>query len=101
MRPAPAVPDLIQLQYEVLQQCMLLLRRAHLTGRPDGPVKALASAGLVDMDKVFYRDVLADLTGIGPWLHYMEVKTVDHVMIWDRCLQFRYSTRGWWRGSIC
>lgn len=78
VRPAPAVPDPIQLQYEALQQCMLVLRRAHLTGQVDAPVKALASAGLVDMDSVVYRDVVAAFTGIGPWLHYMEVSITMH-----------------------
>lgn len=79
VRPAPAVPDDIQQQYDALQQCMLVLRRAHLTGKPDEPVKALASAGLVDMETVRYQDVCAGFDGIGDWLQYVEVgSTLRH-----------------------
>ena len=72
VRPAPAVPDDIQQQYDALQQCMLVLRSAHMSGKPDQPVKALAAAGLLDMEHVAYRDVLTDFSGIDSWLQYME-----------------------------
>ena len=71
------MPDEVQQQYDALQQCLLVLRRAHLCGRPDEPVKALASAGLLDMEDVVYQDVLAKLSGVGPWLQYMEVRSAQ------------------------
>ena len=71
------MPDEVQQQYDALQQCLLVLRRAHLCGRPDEPVKALASAGLLDMKDVVYQDVLAKLSGVGPWLQYMEVQNAQ------------------------
>ena len=69
----PAVPEDIQQQYVALQHCLYVLRRAHLEGEPDEPVKALASTNLVDMLDVSFEDPLIASVGIGPWLHYMEV----------------------------
>ena len=73
MRPAPALPADIQQQYDALQQCLYVLRRAQLTGRPDEPAKALASAGLVDLWGVQFEDPLVVCSGLEPWLVYMEV----------------------------
>ncbi len=73
MRPVPAVPEDIQQQYDALQHCLYVLRRAHLEGEPDEPVKALASTNLVDMLDVSFEDPMIASVGIGPWLHYMEV----------------------------
>ncbi|KAL0047598.1 hypothetical protein WJX82_007469 [Trebouxia sp. C0006] len=72
VRPVPAVPEDIQQQYVALQHCLYVLRRAHLEGEPDEPVKALASTNLVDMLDVSFEDPLIASVGIGPWLHYME-----------------------------
>lgn len=69
----PAVPEDIQQQYDVMQHCLYVLRRAHLQGEPDEPVKALASTNLVDMLEVSFEDPLIASVGIGPWLQYMEV----------------------------
>ncbi len=69
----PAVPEDIQQQYDALQHCLYVLRRAHLEGEPDEPVKALASTSLVDMLDVSFEDPMIASVGIGPWLHYMEV----------------------------
>ena len=76
VRPAPALPEPIQQQYDTLQHCCYLLRRAHLSGKPDEPVKALASAGLVDMKKVQFDDPMICSIGIQPWLKYMEVQSL-------------------------
>ncbi|DBA72149.1 TPA: hypothetical protein ACH3X2_010871 [Trebouxia sp. C0005] len=73
VRPVPAVPEDIQQQYDVMQHCLYVLRRAHLQGEPDEPVKALASTNLVDMLEVSFEDPLIASVGIGPWLQYMEV----------------------------
>ena len=78
------MPDDIQQQYDALQQCMLVLRSAHLSGKPDQPVKALASAGLLDSEHVTYRDVLTQLCGVDSWLQYMEVGCL--------CFCFRHCT---------
>ncbi|KAL0041874.1 hypothetical protein WJX79_007511 [Trebouxia sp. C0005] len=72
VRPVPAVPEDIQQQYDVMQHCLYVLRRAHLQGEPDEPVKALASTNLVDMLEVSFEDPLIASVGIGPWLQYME-----------------------------
>ncbi|DBA83865.1 hypothetical protein WJX77_008005 [Trebouxia sp. C0004] len=72
VRPVPAVPEDIEQQYDALQHCLYVLRRAHLEGQPDEPVKALASTELVDMLDVSFEDPLIASVGIGPWLQYME-----------------------------
>lgn len=69
----PAVPEDIQQQYDAMQHSLYVLRRAHLEGEPDKPVKALASTNLVDMLEVSFEDPLIASVGIGPWLQYMEV----------------------------
>lgn len=56
-----------------MQQCLYLLRRAHLIPQPDEPVKALASTRLVDMEELRFEDPLIASVGLGPWLQYMEV----------------------------
>lgn len=67
------MPAVIQQQYDALQQCLYVLRRAHLTGRPDEPAKALAAVGLLDMGGVQFEDPLVICSGLEPWLVYMEV----------------------------
>jgi hypothetical protein len=79
----PAVPEDIQQQYDALQHCLYVLRRAHLEGEPDEPVKALASTNLVDMLDVSFEDPLIASVGIGPWLHYMEViYTLEYLLLY-------------------
>jgi len=79
----PAVPEDIQQQYDGLQHCLYVLRRAHLEGEPDEPVKALASTKLVDMLDVSFEDPMIASVGIGPWLHYMEViYTLECVLLY-------------------
>lgn len=73
VRPAPDIPADIQQQYDALQQCLYVLRRAHSTGRADEPAKALASAGLLDMAGLQFEDPLLACKGLQPWLLYMEV----------------------------
>ena len=73
VRPAPDIPADIQQQYDALQQCLYVLRRAHSTGRADEPAKALASAGLLDMAGLQFEDPLLACKGLAPWLLYMEV----------------------------
>lgn len=73
VRPAPAVPEDIQQQFDALQHLLYVLRRAHLTGHVDEPVKALASTSLVDMLDLTFEDPFIVSVGIGPWLQYMEV----------------------------
>ena len=79
----PAVPEDIQQQYDGLQHCLYVLRRAHLEGEPDEPVKALASTKLVDMLDVSFEDPMIASVGIGPWLHYMEViYTLEYLLLY-------------------
>ncbi len=82
MRPVPAVPEDIQQQYDAMQHCLYVLRRAHLEGEPDEPVKALASTNLVDMLEVSFEDPMIASVGIGPWLQYMEVMYTLEYMLW-------------------
>ena len=74
VRPAPALPASIQQQFDALQQCLYVLRRAHLSNRADEPVRAVASAALVDIAGVQFEDPLIASQGLAPWLHYMEVQ---------------------------
>ena len=84
VRPAPAVPPDIQGQYDVMQHCLYLLRCAHLTGRLDEPVKALASAQLVDVQELQFEDPLIAAVGVGPWLQYMEASWLPLTILFLR-----------------